>query len=137
MTTSAINTQPTAAAAAPKPDAQCVTLATQIDTLRKEGTSARLEAAAVGKSATVPVLRAALKKQSELNKANAEFQAKCSKVPTAPQQSAQAPATPAAATVAAAAPGVATKAAAAASGVTSAKPTSAAKALTPAPATNQ
>jgi hypothetical protein len=125
LTTNSVTGPENVALVAPKPDPACVTLTSQIDTLRKEGTVARLEAAASGKSASVPVLRAALKKQSELNKANADFQAKCSKVPSGAPQSAQAPAAPAAAVVAAATPGLATKAVskAAVSGVTSAAPT--------------
>ena len=105
-----------ASASMAKADSACVTLASQIDGLRKEGTAGRLEAAAAGTSATVPVLRASLKKQADLNKANADFQARCSKVPMAPT-SAQAPALPASAAVAAAAP--AAGANVAASGVTS------------------
>ena len=108
-------------AAAPKVDPACVTLASQIDTLRKEGTVGRLEAAAAGKSATVPVLRASLQKQAALNKVNADFQARCSKIPMAPQ-AAQAPAQPASAVVAAAAAPAMVKAVAKAtpaSGVTS------------------
>jgi hypothetical protein len=127
ITTNSLTGSESVAMAAPKPDPVCVTLASQIDTLRKEGTVARLEAAAGGKSASVPVLRAALKKQTELNKANADFQAKCAKVPVGGPQTAQAPAAPAAAVVAAATPGLATKAIskAAVSGVTSAAPTAA------------
>ncbi len=130
ITTNSLAPQETAAVAAPKPDPVCVQLTSQIDTLRKEGTVARLEAAASGKSASVPVLRTALKKQMELNKANADFQAKCAKVPSGTPQTAQAPAVPASAVVAAAAPSVASKAVAkaATSGVTSAAPAGAAAA---------
>ena len=130
ITTNSLTGPESVAVAAPKPDPACVSLTSQIDTLRKEGTVARLEAAASGKSASVPVLRTALKKQMELNKANADFQARCAKVPSGTPQTAQAPALPAAAVVAAATPSVATKAVAkaAASGVTSAAPTAAAAA---------
>lgn len=64
-------------AMAPKVDPACVSLTSQIDTLRKEGAVEGLEKAASGKSASVKVMRAALAKQAELNKANADFQAKC------------------------------------------------------------
>lgn len=64
-------------AMAPKVDPACVSLTSQIDTLRKEGAVESLEKAASGKSASVKVMRTALAKQAELNKANADFQAKC------------------------------------------------------------
>lgn len=108
ITTSTV--APTAAAfSAPKVDPACVTLAAQIDTLRKEGKTDRLEKAATGKTTTVPVKRTALAKQAELNKANADFQAKCSTVtprPTTAQAPVAAPtaATPAVTTAAKVAP---------------------------------
>lgn len=71
---------PVAMAEAPKADPACVTLAGQIEQLRKEGTIERLEKTAAGKTATVQVQRTAVAKQAELNKANADFQAKCSTV---------------------------------------------------------
>ena len=78
-------------------DNQCVTLARNIQTLRDEGTTGRLEKVADGKSSTVVVKRAALQKQAELNKVNAEFLAKCG--PQLPiTAAAPAPSTPAAAT---------------------------------------
>ncbi len=58
-------------------DPACTTLASQIDGLRKEGTVDRLEKAADGKTSTVSVQRASLSKQAQLNKANADFIAKC------------------------------------------------------------
>lgn len=85
-----------ATAAAPKSrvDPACVTLASQIEGLRKEGTIDRLEKVAAGKGDNVQVKRTALAKQAELNKANADFQAKCGpRIPTSTQA-----ATPAAAT---------------------------------------
>jgi hypothetical protein len=86
----------------PKVDPACVTLASQIDTLRKDGVAERLEQAAKGKGETVSVKRASLTKIAELNKANAEFQAKCGTVaPTTARTMpapAVAPTTPAAAT---------------------------------------
>jgi hypothetical protein len=106
-------------AMAPKADPACVSLASQIDTLRKEGGVERLEKAATGKGANVQVKRATLAKQVELNKANADFQTKCG--PAIPvQQSAQAApqAAPAAAQTAAAQ--AATKAAAPAAAQTAA-----------------
>ncbi len=58
-------------------DPQCVTLATEIETLKSEGSTARLEKVADGKSSAVTVKRASLAKQAHLNKANADFIAKC------------------------------------------------------------
>jgi hypothetical protein len=68
---------PDKVAAAPKVDPVCVALNSQIDALRKEGAVEGLEKASIGKSASVKVTRASLAKQAELNKANADFQAKC------------------------------------------------------------
>lgn len=105
------------AAARPKIDPQCVTLASQIEAIRQEGSIERLEKVAAGKTANVQVKRAAIAKQAELNKANAEFQVKCApRIPT----EAAAPAAPAtvAAAPAAAAAAKATAKAAATSGVT-------------------
>ena len=45
----------------------------------KRGRSGRVEKAAVGKSKNVVIKRAALGKVAELNKANAEYKALCSK----------------------------------------------------------
>jgi hypothetical protein len=102
-------------------DPQCLTLAAEIDTLKGEGSTARLEKVADGKSGTVSVKRASLAKQAQLNKANADFIAKCG--PNLPRTAAVAPtATPAAgpAPVAAAGKAMAAKAApnVAATGVT-------------------
>jgi hypothetical protein len=58
-------------------DPVCVSMASQIDGLRKEGSVERLEKASDGKSAAVNVQRSALAKQAQLNKANADFIAKC------------------------------------------------------------
>lgn len=78
------------AALPPKPavDPACTTLASRIDALRKEGVVDRVEAAAKGKSSTVSVKRASLGQIAELEKANADFQAKCSTVPRAPANAA-------------------------------------------------
>lgn len=87
LTTSAVIAPEKMAAA--KIDPACATLTSQIDTLRKEGAVERLEKAAEGKGQSVQVKRASLAKQAELNKANADFQAKCG--PQMPKaQSAQA-----------------------------------------------
>jgi hypothetical protein len=59
-------------------DPACIALTARIDALRKEGVTERLEKAAVGKSTTVQVKRASLAQIAELDKANAEFQARCS-----------------------------------------------------------
>ncbi|MGQ0672096.1 MAG: hypothetical protein ACT4N2_04350 [Hyphomicrobium sp.] len=67
---------PTATAA--KVDPACVSLTAQIDTLRKDGLTERVEkVAATGKSKLVSVKRESLARIAELDKANAEFQAKC------------------------------------------------------------
>ncbi len=102
LSTAGISPEKTAAQQAAKIDPVCVSLASQIDTLRKEGAVERLEKAAAGKGSSVQVKRTSLAKQAELNKANADFQMKCGpKIP--PAQSAQtAPAAPAATTAAAA-----------------------------------
>ncbi len=62
-----------------KMDPACVALAAQIESIRQEGTVGRVEKAAVGKSKNVVIKRAALGKVAELNKANAEYKALCSK----------------------------------------------------------
>lgn len=74
-----------------KIDPQCYSLAQRIDVLRKEGVSERIEKASVGKSATVAVKRASLAQAAELDKANAEFQARCSTFGPRPVQAAAAP----------------------------------------------
>jgi len=80
LTTQSIGTNAagTAVAAAPKVDPACYALSQRIDMLRKDGLTDRLEKASVGKSTTVQVKRTALAQAAELDKANAEFQAKCS-----------------------------------------------------------
>ncbi len=74
------------AALPPKPavDPACATLASRIDALRRDGVVDRVEAAAKGKGTTVSVKRASMGQIAELEKANADFQAKCSTVPRAP-----------------------------------------------------
>lgn len=112
LSTAGISPEKAAMQQAAKVDPACVSLASQIDTLRKEGAVDRLEKAAEGKGASVKVKRTSLAKQAELNKANSDFQMKCGpKIPAA--QSAQtAPAAPASTTANAAAAQVAPIAAA-------------------------
>jgi hypothetical protein len=88
MFTTGSLSQPAVAAAKPI-DPACTTLAAQIDGLRKEGTVDRLEKAADGKTATVNIQRVSLSKQTQLNKANAEFIAKCG--PALPKATVAAP----------------------------------------------
>jgi hypothetical protein len=99
-------------------DPACATLASQIDGLRKEGTVDRLEKAADGKTSTVTVQRASLTKQAQLNKANADFIAKCG--PNLPKSTVAAATVPAAAAATTAAAKAVPAAAAIKSGVTSA-----------------
>ncbi|MBK9078622.1 MAG: hypothetical protein WBP38_04635 [Hyphomicrobium sp.] len=85
-------------------DPACVSLSNQIETLRTEGAVERLEKAAAGKSSSVQVKRSSLAKQAELNKAYADFQAKCGpKIPGAQTAQATVPAVNQVAPVAAAA----------------------------------
>jgi hypothetical protein len=81
------------AAMTPKVDPACVALTAQIDTLRKDGVTERIEKVSAGKTKTVNVKRVSLAKMTELDKANAEFQAKCSTLtPKSAQSAAIAPA---------------------------------------------
>jgi hypothetical protein len=59
----------------PKVDPACVTLTSQIDSLRREGIAEKVEKAAVKK---YKMTAADLTKAAQLNKTNAEFQDKCS-----------------------------------------------------------
>lgn len=77
-------TTTSALSAKPKADAACAPLAARIEELRRDGVAERVEKAAAGKGATVSVKRDSLVKLAELNKANAEFQAKCSTYVSAP-----------------------------------------------------
>src|ERR687896_151150 len=81
----------------PKVDPACVMLTSQIETLRKEGIADKVEKAAAKK---YKMMVADLVKADQLNKANAEFQLKCSSItPKAAMTSASlAPAAPAAKT---------------------------------------
>lgn len=107
VTTSSV----TQAQTAQRVDPACGSLATEIDTLRREGVAERVEKAAAKK---YKMKQADLSNASQLNKLNADYQEKCSTLPrTAAVPVAANPATaaPAAKAVAKAAP--ATKAAAA------------------------
>jgi hypothetical protein len=115
-------------------DPACVTLASQIDGLRKEGTVERLEKAADGKTSTVTVQRASLTKQAQLNKANADFIAKCGPVlPKATVAAATIPAAAAAPIAAALATTAPAKAIPAAAGVKSGVTSAAESGVTIAP----
>ena len=96
LTTQSISTSPngTAVAAAPKVDPACYTLAQRIETLRKDGLTERLEKASAGKGSTVQVKRTSLAQAAELDKANAEFQAKCSAFGPRPAQASAATVAP-------------------------------------------
>jgi len=79
MTTGSLNdTTKTASSSKPKLKQECVALIAQIDALRKEGTPERIKKVSTGKSKTVVIKRSALVKVSELDKANSEYQSKCS-----------------------------------------------------------
>jgi uncharacterized protein YccT (UPF0319 family) len=80
LTTSSVASNPVTAqaSAAPKIDPACASLQARIDALRKEGVTERVEKASVGTTPNVSVKRASLAQMAELDKANAEFQAKCS-----------------------------------------------------------
>jgi hypothetical protein len=72
-----------------KADPACVTLASRIEALRKDGIADKIEKAAAKR---YRMTQADLGKADQLTKANAEFQAKCSTVPQRPV-TAEAPAT--------------------------------------------
>jgi len=76
------------ATAAPKVDPQCVALISRIEALRKEGITEKVEKAAAKK---YKMTAADAAKADQLNKANADFQARCSTV-TPSNVSAQGPA---------------------------------------------
>ena len=71
-----------------KTDPACITLASRIETLRKEGVQDKIEKAAAKR---YKMTQADLGKADQLNKANAEFQARCSTVTPRPT-TAEAPA---------------------------------------------
>jgi hypothetical protein len=91
LTTSSVDpATPAKPSSTAKIDPACVQLATHIDALRKEGVVERVEQASTGSGKTVQVKRESLAKMAELQKANADFQSKCSTVPMAAPQSASA-----------------------------------------------
>ncbi len=119
FTTGALgDSKPAVTVAKASADPVCVTMASQIDGLRKEGSVERLEKASDGKTSVVNVQRSALAKQAQLNKANADFIAKCG--PNLPKTAMVAPATPVAAATPVK-PVAATKTAAVAKSVVAAK----------------
>ena len=75
FTTGALGTQ--AAAPEPKVDPACVSLASRIETLRKEGVAEKIEKAAAKK---YKMTQADLTKADQLTKANADFQFRCSTI---------------------------------------------------------
>ena len=81
-----------------KADPACVSLASQIESLKKEGVADKVAQAAIKK---YKMTTADLTKADQLNRSNTEFQAKCSTVKPA-QSASAAPATAAAAPAAAA-----------------------------------
>ncbi len=98
---------------AQKVDPACGNIALEIDTLRRDGIAEKMEKAAAKKYKMTP---ADLTKANQLNKANADFQAKCSTLPrsaatsTTPVPEAAAVAKAAAPAVKAAAPAAKTAA---------------------------
>lgn len=102
LTTSSIGGQeaPAKAKKVSAMQTRCLALSQRIAALKAEGTVARVEKAADGKTRSVRVKRDALKKVAELNQANDEFQSSCSTlsaqaVTPAPAPTAAATATPA------------------------------------------
>ncbi len=75
LVTGADPVQTSSVTPAPKPDPLCVTLAAQIETLRKDGIAEKIEKAAAKKYKMKPE---DLVKADQLNKANADFQSRCS-----------------------------------------------------------
>ncbi len=121
LTTSSVDPAQAKVANGTKIDPACIQLATRIDALRKEGVVERVEQASTGKGKTVQVKRESLAKMAELQKANADFQSKCSTIPMATASAASAaPAAPAAKPAVAAAAAPAAKPATTAAKVSSA-----------------
>lgn len=102
LTTGSLAATDTKVANSERISPECMQLMSTIQELRKEGTPERVEKISTGKSSTVSIKRTALAKLTELDKANAEFQMKCSKL-APPAEAAAAPA-PAPAQTAAADP---------------------------------
>lgn len=97
LTTGALNPSITGPQTADGPDAKsdpvCLTLASQIDALKKHGVAEKVSKAAAKK---YKMKAADLAKADELNKANAEFQSRCSNYPAAADVAAATPTEPAA-----------------------------------------
>jgi hypothetical protein len=81
LTTGGLNTSAIDQAGASKSDPACLTLAAQIEALNRDGTVDRVSKAAAKK---YTLKTADLAKADELNKANTEFQTKCSAYPPRP-----------------------------------------------------
>jgi hypothetical protein len=81
FTTGALGTTETAAAPESRVDPVCVTLASRIETLRKEGIAEKVEKAAAKK---YTLTKADLSKADQLNKANSDFQQRCSTITPRP-----------------------------------------------------
>jgi hypothetical protein len=79
--TGSLTGSPQTAAAEGKADPTCVTLASRIEALRKDGIPDKIEKAAAKR---YKMTQSDLSKADQLTKANAEFQARCSSVRTAP-----------------------------------------------------
>lgn len=134
LTTSSVDPAK-AAMAAPKIDPACIALTAKIDALRKDGVTGRVEKASAGKTSTVSVKRESLAKMTELDKANADYQTKCS-APGLAKPMAAAPVAPAVpvAAVSTTAPAKAATATVAKKAVAAAAPVAAAPAAAVAPA---
>ena len=93
FTTGALGTEPSATAAASEPrvDPACVSLVSQIETLRKEGVADKIEKAATKK---YKLTKADLTKADQLTKANADFQLRCSTIMPRPMSAQASPSTP-------------------------------------------
>ena len=87
-----LTTASVAPAATPKADPACASLATQIDSLRKEGIADKIEKASQKK---YKMTTAELVKADQLNKVNADFQGKCSNYKPIVTAAIAAPASPA------------------------------------------
>jgi hypothetical protein len=111
----------TTAAAAPKADPACVALNSRINTLRMEGVAQSVEKASEGKAKSVSIKRESLVKMTELDKANAEFQAKCA-LPLPASAAVTPPAAPATASTVKPAAKTAATAATTAAAATATKP---------------
>ncbi len=77
------STTPEAKMAATPIDPACLALQNRIALLQDEGIISKVEKAAIGTTQSVMIKRSALGKVAELNQANDEFRARCSKMPAA------------------------------------------------------